>query len=138
MQLRRDAKVELLKNVPLFADCSKAELRELARIADQVGLREGTVLTREGRSAREFFVIVDGTVRVTKNGRKLADLGPGSWLGEVALLTRQPRTATATATTPLTALVIVDRDFRKTLEEMPSIAMKVLASVAERLSDTLG
>jgi CRP/FNR family transcriptional regulator, cyclic AMP receptor protein len=137
MQLRRDAKVELLKRVPLFADCSKAELRQLARIADEIELREGTVLTREGRRAHEFFVIVDGTVHVAKNGRKLADLGPGSWVGEIALLTGQPRTATATATSSVTALVIVDRDFRKALEEMPSIAMKVLATVAERLSDTL-
>jgi CRP/FNR family cyclic AMP-dependent transcriptional regulator len=137
MALRRDAKIDLLKHVPLFADCSKSELRQLARIADEVDVREGTVLTREGRSAREFFVIVDGTVRVSKNGRKLADLGPGAWLGEIALLTRQPRTATATATSSLTALVIIDRDFRKAIAEMPSIAMKVLATVAERLSDTL-
>jgi CRP/FNR family transcriptional regulator, cyclic AMP receptor protein len=136
--LRRDAKTALLRQVPLFADCSKAELRQLARIADEVDLRTGTVLTREGRRAREFFVIVDGTVRVSKNGRTLADLGPGSWVGEIALLTRQPRTATTTATSPLKALVIVDSDFRRTLEEMPSIAMKVLSSVAERMSDTLG
>ncbi len=136
MRLRSDAKVDLLRGVPLFAECSKDELRKLASIADELDVREGTVLTREGRSAREFFVLVDGTVRVTKDGRKLADLGPGDWLGEIALLTKAPRTATATATSAVDALVIVDRDFRRVLVEIPSIAMKMLSSVAERIART--
>jgi CRP-like cAMP-binding protein len=134
MALRRDAKADLLRSVPLFAGCSKAELRQLAAIADEIDLREGTVLTREGRSGREFFVLVEGTVRVTKDGRKLADLGAGDWLGEIALLTKAPRTATATATSPVVALVLVDRDFRHVVTEMPSIAMKILSTVAERLA----
>ena len=76
--------------MPLFADCSKTELRELAQIADELDLREGTVLTREGRPGREFFVLIDGTVHVTKDGKKIADLGAGDWLGEIALLTDTP------------------------------------------------
>lgn len=136
MGLRRDAKADLLRSVPLFAGCSKSELRKLASIADEIDLREGTVLTREGRTAHEFFVLVDGTVRVTKDGRKLADLGPGDWLGEIALLTKAPRTATATATSPVVALVIVDREFRRILTEIPSIAVKVLGSLAERVART--
>lgn len=134
MALRRDAKADLLRSVPLFAGCSKAELRQLAGIADEIDLREGTVLTREGRSGREFFVLVDGNVRVTKDGRTIADLGAGDWLGEIALLTKAPRTATATATSPVVALVLVDRDFRHVVTEMPSIAMKILSTVAERLA----
>ena len=133
MAVRSNAKIELLKKVPLFVGCTKAELRQLARISEELELREGTVLTREGRTAHEFFVIVDGTVRVTKGGKKLADLGPGAWLGEIALLTRARRTATATATSSTRTLVIVDRDFRKVMKDMPSIGMKVLTSVAERL-----
>lgn len=136
MALRRDAKADLLQKVPLFAGCSKGELRKLASIADEIDLREGTVLTREGRTAHEFFVLVEGTVRITKNNRKLADLGPGDWLGEIALLTKAPRTATATATSPVVALVIVDRDFRRVLTEIPSIAVKVLGCVAERVART--
>jgi CRP/FNR family transcriptional regulator, cyclic AMP receptor protein len=132
--LRRDAKAELIKHVPLFAGCTKAELRQLAAIADELDLREGTVLTREGRTAHEFFVLIEGTVRVTKEGRTLANLGAGDWLGEIALLTKAPRTATVTATSPVRTLVIVDRDFRRVVSEMPSIAMKVLTCVAERLS----
>ncbi len=136
MALRRDAKADLLKSVPLFSGCSKGELRKLAAIADEIDLREGTVLTREGRSAREFFVIVEGTVRVSKGSRTLASLGPGDWLGEIALLTKGTRTATATATSPVVALVIVDREFRHVVDEIPSIAMKILSSVAERLQRT--
>jgi CRP/FNR family transcriptional regulator, cyclic AMP receptor protein len=134
--LRSETKADLLKQVPLFAECSKGELRKLAAIADEIDLREGTVLTREGRTAHEFFVLVEGTVRVTKGSRKLADLGPGDWLGEIALLTKAPRTATVTATSPVVALVIVDRDFRQVVAEIPSIAMKMLSCVAERLQRT--
>ena len=134
MALRRDAKVELLKRVPLFAECSKAELRRLAAIADELDIREGAVLTREGRVGHEFFVLIEGTVRVSSDGRKLADLGAGDWLGEIALLTKAPRTATAVATSHLRTLVIVDREFRRVVEEMPTIAMKVLSCVAVRLS----
>ena len=134
MALRRDAKVELLKKVPLFSGCSKSELRELAKSADELDVREGTVLTREGRPGREFFVLISGTAKVTKNGRKIAELGPGDWLGEIALITDSPRTATVTATSPIDLLVITDRRFRTVVETMPSIALKVLSSVGERLS----
>jgi CRP-like cAMP-binding protein len=73
-------------------------------------------------------------VEVTQEGRKLADLGPGSWFGEIALLTQEPRSATVTATTPLRALVIVDRAFRGLVERHPSIASKIFSCVALRLA----
>ncbi len=136
MALRRDAKVELLRRVPLFAACSTRELRQLAAVADELDLREGTVLMREGRRGREFFTLIEGTVRVSKGGRKLADIGPGDFVGEVALLTHSPRMATATALTPVRTLVIADRDFRIVINNMPSIALKVLNTVAERMART--
>jgi CRP-like cAMP-binding protein len=132
--LRRDAKIELLKRVPLFAGCSKAELRELAKTADELDIREGTVLTREGRTAKEFFVLVDGTAQVTKSGKEVAELKAGDWFGEIALITDSPRTATVTATSPVDVLVITDRRFRSVVETMPSIALKVLSCVGERLA----
>jgi CRP/FNR family cyclic AMP-dependent transcriptional regulator len=132
--LRRDAKIELLKHVPLFAGCSKSELRELAKTADELDIREGTVLTREGRNAREFFVLVEGTADVTRAGKKIADLGAGDWFGEIALIANSPRTATVTATSPVDVLVITDRRFRSVVETMPSIALKVLSCVGERLA----
>ena len=132
--LRRDAKVELLKNAPLFSGCSKSELRALASSADELDLREGTVITREGRAGREFFVLIEGTARVTKNGKTVGQLGPGDWFGEIALLTNSPRTATVTATSAVDVLVITDRSFRRTVETMPSIALKILSSVGDRLA----
>jgi len=132
--LARDAKIQLLRHVPLFSGCTKTELRELALTADEVDLRKGAILTREGRPGHEFVVIVDGTARVTRAGRTLADLGPGDWVGEIALLTKSVRTATVTATSPVRALVITDRAFRRVVDAMPSIAVKVLTSVADRLS----
>ena len=132
--LRSDAKIKLLKTVPLFAGCSKTELRELAMIADEIDLRDGHVLTREGRPGREFFVLIDGTAQVTRKDKKIADLGSGDWFGEIALITDAPRTATVTATSPVDVLVITDRSFHRVVETMPSIALKVLAVVGERLA----
>jgi CRP-like cAMP-binding protein len=134
VRLGRDAKVELLKSVPLFAGCSKTELRRLAATADEVDLRSGFLLMREGRPGREFFVLIDGTVEVTRKGKKISELGGGDWFGEIALLTKVPRTATVTATSAVRALVLTDRAFRQLVESMPSIGIKVLASVGERLA----
>jgi CRP-like cAMP-binding protein len=132
--LGKNAKVEFLKNVPLFAGCTKKELRELASRTDEIDLRDGYVLMREGRLGREFIVLVEGTAAVTKNGKTLANLEAGDWVGEIALLTNVPRTATVTATSPIRVLVITDRSFRRLVETMPSIALKVLASVGDRLA----
>lgn len=132
--LGKNAKIDLLKSVPLFSGCTKTELRELAVTADEIDLREGFALTREGRPGHEFIVLVDGTARVTRDGDTLADIGPGDWIGEIALLTKSNRTATVTTTSPVRALVITDRGFRRVVEAMPSIAVKVLTSVADRLA----
>ena len=132
--LRKDARVELLRKVPLFAECSKKELGELASIADELDIREGKTLTTEGSIGREFFVLIDGGARVSRNGRKLADLGPGDWFGEMALLTREPRMATVVATAPVRTLVVADRDFRGAMRRYPSIAAKILRCVAVRVA----
>ena len=134
MRLGSNAKVDLLKSVPLFAGCTKSELKQLASSTDEVDLREGYVLMREGRPGREFFVMIDGNVRVTAGDKKIADLSGGDWFGEIALLTKVPRTATITATSDVRALVLTDRSFRRVVETMPSIALKVLASVGDRLA----
>jgi len=133
VRLGKNAKIELLKQVPLFAGCSKAELREVALSTDEIDLRDGHVLTREGRAGREFFILVEGTASVTQDGKEIAELGGGDWFGEIALLTHRPRTATVTATSPVRVLVLTDRAFRRVVETMPRIALKVLASVGQRL-----
>ena len=133
MRLHKDAKTDLLKNVPLFAGCSKAELQKIASLADELDLGDGATLIREGERGREFIVIADGTVRVTRNGKMLRELGAGDFIGEIALVADVPRTATVTATSPVRLLVVTDRAFRGLLEQMPSIAKKVLQSLGERL-----
>ena len=135
MRLRKNAKVELLQGVPLFASCSKTELERIASLADELDLAEGATLIREGERGREFLVIVDGTVRVTRRGKTVRDSGAGDFIGEIALISDVPRTATVTATSPVRLLVITDRAFRGLIEEMPSIATKVLQSLGERLHD---
>ena len=133
MRLHKDAKTDLLKNVPLFAGCSKSELQKIASLADELDLGEGATLIREGERGREFIVIAQGTVRVTRNGKQLRELGAGDFIGEIALVADVPRTATVTATSPVRLLVVTDRAFRGLLEQMPSIAKKVLQSLGERL-----
>jgi CRP/FNR family cyclic AMP-dependent transcriptional regulator len=134
VRLRRDAKVELLRKVPLFGRCSKSELRRIASIGDELELPEGRELTREGDRGREFFVLLEGAAEVRRKGRRVNTLGPGDFLGEIALLTQSPRTATVTASTPVDVLVITGREFRTLLRDSPEIQRKVLAALAERLA----
>jgi CRP-like cAMP-binding protein len=133
MRLHKDKKVDLMKGVPLFSGCSKAELQKIAALADELDLSDGATLIREGERGREFIVIVDGTVRVTRGGTNVRELGAGDFIGEIALVSDVPRTATVTATSPVRLLVITDRAFRGLIEQMPSIATKVLQSLGQRL-----
>ena len=126
MALGTNAKIALIKSAPLFENCTKQELQSSARIADELDVREG-------ERGREFFVIVTGEVEVRRKGRKMATLGPGSFVGEMALLSKIPRVATVTAATPLDVLVITDRAFLDLLEKMPSLTVKVARTLAERV-----
>ena len=137
MALRKNAKIEALKTVPLFARCSKKELGEIAQITDEIDLPEGKVLTKEGASGREFFVLMEGSADVRRKRRKVGTLGPGDFLGEIALVTDVPRTATVTTTTPVRVLVITDRAFRELMRKAPDIQGKILQAVAQRLARRL-
>lgn len=133
--LRKNAKLELIKRVPLFAGCSRRELEEIASIADEIHLPEGRTLTKEGATGREFLVLVEGTADVRRNGRRINTLGAGDFLGEIALVTGTPRTATVTTTSPARMLVVTARDFRSLLRRLPSMQLKVLEALAARLPD---
>ena len=136
MKLRKNAKIALIRKIPLFKHCSARELAEIAAIADELDLEEGTDLTREGKSGREFFAIVEGHADVMMGGKWINSVRQGDFLGEIALVTGRPRTATVRATTPVRVLVITSREFRKLLEKHPEIQRKVLLSMAERLADS--
>jgi CRP-like cAMP-binding protein len=122
--------------VPLFARCTKREIAELAAECDELTVRAGTELTREGTRGREFMVIVDGNARVTKNGRTVNTLGPGDFLGEIALLADVPRTATVTTEGPTVLLVLTDRGFDRVARRIPTVRTRLLTVLAERLAAT--
>jgi CRP-like cAMP-binding protein len=130
----QNVKVEALKRAPLFEGLSKKELKELARVTEDLQVEAGTVLCREGSLGREFFVIVDGEVEVTKGGKLLTKRGGGEFFGEIALLATVKRTATVRATTPMRCFILTRGDFRRVLDENPAVQRKVLEALAERLA----
>ena len=132
--LRHNEKVNLIKRAPLFWSCSKRELEQIAQLADEIDLREGKEMTRQGERGREFFVLLEGDADVVKDGKSINRLGAGDFFGEIALVSDTPRTATVTATSPVRALVITDRSFRRLLNDQPEIQNKVLAALAARLA----
>jgi CRP-like cAMP-binding protein len=123
----------LLKKVPLFSGCSKRELDAIGKAAKEVTHREGHLIAREGDTGVGFFLITDGTADVSVGGKTRAKLGPGDFFGEISLLDRGPRTATVTASSPITMLGLTAWAFRGLVEQHPTIALNMLRVVAERL-----
>jgi CRP-like cAMP-binding protein len=124
-----------LASVPLFAACSRKELQAIARASDELSVPEGKVLAEQGAVGRQCFVILEGTASVERNGRKIATLGPGAYTGELSLLDNGPRTATVTAETPMTVLVLGPREFTSVLEQVPAMTHKLLAALASRVRE---
>ena len=134
MLFPHDTKAEALGRAPLFRDLSKHELGELAKATEDLEVEAGKVLTREGDLGREFFVIVEGEVSVTKDGEEIRRLGPGDFFGEIALVYEDARrTATVTETTPLRFFVLTRQSFRSLLERQPEIEERVMRVLEERL-----
>lgn len=124
-----------LKQVPLFADLDEDELDEVAQCATQLDYKAGKILMTEGGSAHEMFVVVEGQVEVTRGGEHIADLGPGSFAGEMALLTHTRRNSTVTTKTAASVLHLDGRGFSAVIRDVPSIAAKMLPIIASRVSD---
>jgi CRP-like cAMP-binding protein len=136
MIVRRDQKMRLISGVPLFQDCSQAELARVATITTQVEVPEGEVLMREGERGETFVILVAGSADVRRGKRRIATLGVGDFAGEIALLTDAPRTATVLTTSHATALRATRKGFAALLEESPSIQRKVLRALADRIAPT--
>lgn len=132
---RNDTFIGHLAEVPLFSALSRKELNLVARRAEDVKVDEGRVLVSEGSSGAEFFVILSGTAKVSRRGRKVATLGPGAAFGELALLDKAPRNATVTAETPMELVVLGQREFGGLIDEVPGFARKLLTGMARRLRD---
>jgi CRP-like cAMP-binding protein len=121
-----------LEAVPLFAGLSKKERQQVAQHADAVDLPPGYHLVDQGAFAHEFFVLIEGTVEVTQDGNYLTDLGPGDFFGEVALVEHDRRTASVTASSPITAIVMHQRDFDLMQRDIPHVAQKIHEAVHAR------
>jgi SAM-dependent methyltransferase len=133
MPSRAQGAVDRLRLVPLFEACDDRELERIAALAGETEAAQGEVLTAEGTPGASFYVIATGTASVTRQGRKLATLGPGAFFGEVALLTHGLRTATVTADTPMRLYMLDEQSFRSLIAEAPTVGNKVLEGLAERL-----
>ena len=132
-----DSKVDSLARAPLFQGLSRRELEQLAKVTEDVDVDSGKVLCREGETAREFFVIVDGEAEVTKGGESVRTLSAGDFFGEIALVEHVPRTATVTAKTDLRFFVLTSQSFWSLIESQPEIERKVLRALAQRLRPTV-
>ena len=131
--LMADPRVAALAQVPLFAGLSPRELATIASGAEEHTASPGEVLTREGDDGDEFFVIASGSVRITSGGRELRRLGPGDYLGEIALIFGGSRTATATVEESARLFVVGKDSFMAMLHDQPGIEDKILSTVSERM-----
>ncbi|MGC9960389.1 MAG: cyclic nucleotide-binding domain-containing protein [Acidimicrobiales bacterium] len=120
-------------SVWLFSECSRPELRVIAKVSEPVTVTAGTTVCDEGEVGQTFYFIVSGTAAVLRNGRKVAELGAGGYFGELALLDRLPRSATVKAVTNMDLLAIAQKDFNKLLRDSPALTRKLLVATASRL-----
>ena len=132
---RHDVLDEHLAQVPLFVGLSKKQLRLVSQLATATAEPAGTVLIEQGQVGHEFIVVVQGQIEVSQGGRVVGEHGPGSWVGEIALLEQRPRNATVTAKTAVKLEVIKQREFAGLLEEMPDLAHRIRAVAADRLAN---
>lgn len=132
-RVSQDDKIDRLEEVGLLAECSRRQLRAIARISEVIEVPEDTVLARNGAPGEEFFLILDGSARVEVSPRKRSRLKPGEYFGEMSLLDGGPRSASVIAETPLRLLVIKRRDFSTLLREAPELTLSLLATLSRRL-----
>jgi CRP-like cAMP-binding protein len=131
----RKAHLEHLRNVNLFQGCSTKELERIAKASDEITMPAGSLIVDQGQTGREAFIVLEGTVTVKRNGKKLGSYGPGTIIGELSLLDHGPRTATVTCDTDCDLLLLDQRHFMGVLDTVPAIAHKLLATLAGRIRD---
>ena len=131
--MKDDKKLQLLATVPIFARLSRRDLERVGQLVEEIDVPAGKVLMRQGATGDEFFLIVEGSVRVERDGRILKKRGQGEFVGEIALIDEGPRTATVTCETDCRMLVLAHREFHTLLSEHPDIQLLVLKTLAERV-----
>jgi CRP-like cAMP-binding protein len=133
MPLTLDRRSELLAACPLFRGIDEQGLAGLAEVATAVDFPAGHVIARQGEIGTGFFVVVEGLVRVVRDGDVVARLGPGEFFGELSVLDRMPRNASVAAETATTCLALASWDFEKVLMDQPALTLHILRGVATRL-----
>ena len=128
---RRDA----LARVPLFAGLDKHDLDAIERISAEQDVEPGAVLIHEGEPGRSFYVLLEGEAEVSRDERVVNRLGAGDFFGEISLLSDRPTTASVAASGPARVVAIAPADFRRLLEELPLMQMKIVRTLADRLPD---
>ena len=126
-------KAGLIAQVPLFARCSKREIGRIAAIATKITAREGDVIIEEGTSGGDFHIVASGDAEVTVGGKKIRKLRPGDYFGEMSLLGNRLRSATVTASSPMSLYVIDAKDFNEMLDTTPSVTLSILTTLSGRL-----
>ncbi|MFM8870109.1 MAG: Crp/Fnr family transcriptional regulator [Actinomycetota bacterium] len=129
------ASLQHLRNVPLFSSCSNKELERIAKAADEVNVKAGTLIVDQGQTGREAYILLKGVAVVRRNGKKVTSLSEGSVIGELSLLDHGPRTASVSAETDCALLVISQRNLYGVIDKVPSVAHKLLSALATRIRD---
>ena len=127
-----------LQEIPLFAALSNDQRGEVARVADEIDIEAGKRLVSEGRFGYEFFVIENGTAEVVRGEQHIADLGPGDFFGEMALLGDTTRNADVVASSAMTAMVMTDSAFRSLARRMPDVAEEIREACRARAREMPG
>ena len=135
MFARSNPRVGAISRLEPFAGCSPDELERVARHSDDVDLREGQILMREGTSGRECFFIAEGEAVVRIDDEVIATVGPGEVVGEMAVLDHEPRSATVVAATPIRAIVMTAQQFSAVADSCPSVAKRLMGTLAQRLRE---
>jgi CRP/FNR family transcriptional regulator, cyclic AMP receptor protein len=133
MTLTRDRRTELIGGCALFRGLDAGQLAAVAESATEVDFPAGRVIARQGEIGTGFFIVVDGEVRVVRDGQTIATLGPGEFFGELSVLDRQPRIAQVVAATPTRCLALASWDFEKVLLANPALTLAILHELAGRL-----
>jgi CRP-like cAMP-binding protein len=128
-----DPKIDLISSVPMFCRLGRREREQIAQLVDEIEVPAGKVLMRQGEHGAEMFVVVSGNFKIERDGLTIAERGPGAALGEIALLSEGPRTATITATEPSRLLVVAHREFHSLMDDHPSVRLQVLEGLATKI-----
>ena len=127
-----------LSSIGLFESLSRDDRRLIAQHAEELDVDEGTQLVRQGEFAYEFFVIENGSAEVVRDGERIAELGPGDFLGEMGIVSQAVRNATVRTTSSSTVIVMTSQDFRAMQRSNPAVASQIEAAVEERCRALVG